>query len=77
MTSAQTSCGVQKKAFINMPREIERRGELRLLISEDGYEIDDDSKMAERGYLFFESSFNRKNEANKFGLLGYNENLAR
>lgn len=71
MTSAQTGCGVQKKPFINMLREIERREKLRLLISEDGYEIDD-SKMAERGCSFFESSFNRKNEANKFGLLGYN-----
>lgn len=77
MTSAKMGFGVQKKAFINMPGEIERWEKLGLLIREDGYEIDDDSKMAERANSFFESSFNRKNEANKFGLLGYNENPAK
>lgn len=60
-----------------MPRELGRWRRLRLLISEDVYEIDDDYKVAERLNSFFESSFNRKNEANKFGPLGYNENLAK
>lgn len=52
-------------------------GTLRLPNSEHGYETDDSSKVAERLNSFFASRFNRKNEANKFGLLRYNENLAK
>lgn len=48
---------------------MERWAKLRLLNSEDGHETDDNSKAAERLNSFFESSFNRKNETNKFGLL--------
>lgn len=56
---------------------MERWGTLRLPNSEHGYETDNNSKVAERLNSFFASRFNRKNEANKFGLLRYNENLAK
>ena len=39
---------------------MERWRKLRLLTSEDGYETEDNSKVAERLNSFFESSFNRK-----------------
>ena len=58
-----------KEGFYKSAGEIERWGNLRLLNSEDGHETDNNSKVAERPNSFFESSFNRKNEANKFGLL--------
>lgn len=63
MISAKMGFKVQKKALINTSRDIEQQEKSRLPISRRRHEIEDDSKMAERMNSFFESAFNRKNEA--------------
>lgn len=77
MTVAQMGCGGPPKAAIGILGALERPREMQAANQWGGDEPDEGSKLAERVNVLFDSSFNRKNEANKFELLGYNEILAK